>query len=81
MLVPSDCAAVAVNCWVAPMGMLGSVGVITTMEVGTEEKGKPNSTDSPQDIKYNAKLASITPVAIRPLANARIFPATKFTPA
>jgi len=81
MLVPSDCAAVAVNCWVAPIGRLGSGGVISTLEATTEEKGKPNSIGPPHDIRYNAKVARINPLTIRPLATAWIFSATKFTPA
>jgi len=43
MLVPSDCVAVALNCWVAPIGRLGFGGVIATTEVTPGKKGQPNS--------------------------------------
>jgi len=79
MLDPPACAAVAVNCWVTPIGRLGFGGVISTLEVTTGEKGKPNSTGPPHDIRYNAKFASINPLTIRPMATACIFLAIKFT--
>jgi hypothetical protein len=80
MLVPSDCVAVAVNCWVAPIGRLGFGGVISTREVTPEEKGNPSSI-GPHDIRYNAKADRINPLTIRPLATTWIFSTTTFTPA
>jgi len=81
MLFPSDCGTVAVNCWVAPMGRLGFGGVILTREVPPEKKGKPKSRGPLQDVRYNAKVARINPLTIRPLETDRIFSAPKFTPA
>ena len=52
MLVPSDCVAVAVNCWLAPIGRLGLDGVISTIEVGPKLKFQPNSI-GPHDIRHN----------------------------
>jgi len=60
-LVPFDWVAVAVNCWVAPIGTLGFTGVTSTRElVPGEEKGKPNSTVlPPQDRSDPTRAARI----------------------
>ena len=51
----------AVNCWVAPMGILGFGGVILTREVATEVQGNPKSTGPLQDVGYKAKIAKKKP--------------------
>ncbi len=61
VVVPLAWVAVAVNCWVAPMEMLGLAGVTSKRELDPVGgvKGKPNSTLLSHDDSNNKNIIEV----------------------